>query len=323
MDEMDEMDSGGGTADQTIETHELDDAWNHLVESLAAHLARMTDDGDHLVIELPEGHDGGTTPYAQFAGFGHGLMVRTELGGDAYLTPAHQLSAELWEFLRLLGWQGNDEEELNWFVERPLGDAKLVSAMVVGALREAYGVVHPLLLTYRAWGPAAAAAAELGLSATAEVPVELPESPASPESPEPPMALVPDDRDDLVEMVLMTLDAKYGGRPDVDDDGDVMLTQLDQPVWVRARAEQPAVEIFARVAHAIHSRRATAAELAVLNRDNPWVKWTLRERTVWQHIVIPAMPFAPTHLDAMLDVFLETMTATRDDLAFRVGGRVA
>ena len=44
---------------------------------------------------------------------------------------------------------------------------------------------------------------------------------------------------------------------------------------------------------------------------------------MWQHIVIPGLPFAPAHLDAMLDVFLETMTATRDDLAFRVGGRVA
>ena len=314
---MDETDTGGGTADQTSETSELDEAWNQLEQSLAVHLARMTQDGDHLVIELPEGHGGGTTPYAQFAGFGDGFMVRAELGGDAYLAPANQLSAEWCETLRLMGWQGNDEEELNWFVERPVGDAKLVSAMVVGALREAYGVVHPLLLTYRAWGPVAAAAAELGLNATAEVPAELPESP------ETPMALVPDDRDDLVEMVLMTLDAKYGERPDLDDEGDVVLTHLDQPVWVRARPDQPAVEIFTRVAHAIHSRRATAAELAILNRDNPWVKWTLQDRTVWQHIVIPGLPFAPTHLDAMLDVFLETMAATRDDLAFRIGGRVA
>lgn len=314
---MDDMKHGGGTAGQESETHELDEGWNQLARNLADQLGRMTSDEDHLVLELPAGHDGGTTPYAQFAGFDEGMMLRTELGGDVYLTPASQLGAEWCETLRLMGWQGNHDYELNWFVQRPVGDAKLVSAMVVGALREAYGVAHPLLLTYRAWGPAAAEASELGLSATEEVPAELPQSQATP------MALMPDDRDELVEMVLMTLHTKYGDRPPVDDDGDVVLTHLDQPVWVRARPDQPAVEIFARVTHAIHSRRATAAELAVLNRDNPWVKWTLQDRTVWQHIVIPGLPFAPTHLDAMLDVFLETMAATRDDLAFRVGGRVA
>ena len=124
-------------------------------------------------------------------------------------------------------------------------------------------------------------------------------------------------------MVATTLEAKYGHRPEIDEDGDLVLAHLDQLVWVRVRPDTPAVEILARVAHGIHSRRATAAEIAVLNRDNPWVKWTLQERTVWQHIVFPALPFAPTHLEAMVDVFLGTMSATRDDLAFRVGGRVA
>ena len=88
--------------------------------------------------------------------------------------------------------------------------------------------------------------------------------------------LCPTDRDELMEMVLMVLQAKLGERPPVDDDGDVVLMHLDQPVWIRVRHEQPAIEIFARVAHDVRSRRATAVEVAVLNRDNPWVKWTQR-----------------------------------------------
>ena len=218
--------TGGGTADRERD-HELDQAWNHLAHGLAAHLARMTDESDHLVVELPEGDDGGTTPYAQFAGFGDG-MVRAELSGDAYLAPANRLERRVVRVPAADGVEGNDEEEPNWFVERPVGDAKIVAALVVGALREAYGVAHPLLLTYRAWGPGAAAAAELGLSATRGRAGRAARRRT-------PMALLPDDRDDLVEMVLMTLDAKYGERPTVDDDGDVVLTHLDQPVWVRAR----------------------------------------------------------------------------------------
>ena len=314
---MDEKDFGGDTADQSGATRELDQSWNQLARCLADHLGRMTADEDHLVLELPRGHDGGTTPYAQFAGFDDGQMLRAELSGDAYLTPASRLDAEWCDALRVMGWLGNDDEEPNWYIESPLAEVKVVAGLVVGALREAYGVAHPLLLTYHAWGPAAAGAAELGLSATEDVPVELPDAPDGP------VAFVADDRDELVELVLIVLEVKFGERPDVDDDGDLVLAHLDQPVWVRVRPDTPGVEIFARVAHSIHSRRATAAELAVLNRNHPWVKWTLEERTVWQRIVIPALPFAPTHLEAMVDIFLATMTATRDDLAFRVGGRVA
>ena len=130
-------------------------------------------------------------------------------------------------------------------------------------------------------------------------------------------------RDDLQVMVRMTLHAKYDEEPTVDDDGDVVLTHMDQPVWVRARPDMPAVEIFARVVHDVHSRRATAVEIGLLNRDNLWVRWTLRERTVWQTLLLPASPFVPSHLDEMLDLYLAAMSETRDDLAYRTGAKVA
>ena len=138
-----------------------------------------------------------------------------------------------------------------------------------------------------------------------------------------PLVLCPTDRDELIEMMLMVLQAKLGERPAVDDDGDVVLMHLDQPVWIRVRHEQPAIEIFARVAHDVRSRRATAVEVAVLNSENPWVKWAQRDHTVWQHLMIPGAPFVPAHLDGMIDVFLEAMTKTRDDLVFRVLGKAA
>jgi hypothetical protein len=310
---MNDRHQGGETAHTESSDHELDKAWNDLAHGLTAQLPRMRDESDHLIVELPEGDDDGTRPYAQFAGFGPG-MVRAELSGNAYLAPAYVLTDEWCESLRTMGWSGNEEDEPNWYVERPVEDARNIAALVVASLRQAFGVAHPQFLTYRAWGRNADGAAELGLSASEDVPVEQPFEP---------MVLQPEDRDDLLAMIRMTLHAKYDEEPTVDDDGDVVLTHLDQPVWLRARDDMPAVEIFARVVHGVHSRRATAVDIGLLNRDNPLVKWSMRERTVWQHIVIPALPFAPGHLDAMVDVFLATMTATRDDLALRVGGRVA
>ena len=126
-------------------------------------------------MELPFGGDrgeDGTTPYAQFAGFGDG-MVRAELSGDAYLAPLHRLDAEAASSLSLGGWLGNDEEELNWYVERSVADANLVALTVVWALRDVFGVAHPQLLTYSAWGPNSESAIALGIGASDEVPVEL------------------------------------------------------------------------------------------------------------------------------------------------------
>lgn len=309
---MNDRHQGGGAAHTDSSDQELAQAWSGLTTGLTAQLQRMLDESDHLLVELPDGADGGTRPYVQFAG-GAG-MLRAELSGNVYLAPAYVLTDEWCESLRSMGWGGNDEAEPNWFVERPVGDARSIAALVVAALRLAFGVAHPQLLTYRAWGTNSDGATELGLSATEEVPAEQPSEP---------MVLQPEDRDDLLAMIRMTLHVKYDEDPAVDDDGDFVLTHLDQPVWVRARPDMPAVEIFARVVHGVHSRRATAIEVGILNRDNPLVKWSMHERTVWQHIVIPALPFAPGHLDAMVDVFLATMTATRDDLALRAGGQVA
>jgi hypothetical protein len=318
---MDDMNRGGGSADQMGTTPELDQAWLELRVGLADQLAEMIDEGDHLLIEMPEGRGPGCTPYAQFATFDEGMMLRAELSGNAYLGVAHQLGAESCEALRMMGWLGNDESDGNWYVERPLAEAAVIAATVVGALREVFGVEHPQLLTYNAFGPNADTATAIGLSATEDVPAELPDLPEG--TPQLPTVMTPNDHDALVEMVRATMHARSGALPQVDDDGDVVLTFLDQPVYVRVRDDQPAVEIMARVAHGVHSRRATAAELAVLNRTHVWTMWVLSGRDVFLRLPIPAYPFVPGHLVAMLDVFFAAMTETRDDLAFRVGGRVA
>jgi hypothetical protein len=137
------------------------------------------------------------------------------------------------------------------------------------------------------------------------------------------VALEPGDREELVGFVGQLLREKFEQEPDVDDDGDFVLWHMGQPVWVKVREEQPAIEIFARVAHDVHSRRAAAVEIGLLNRDSLWSRWVLRDRTVWQVVHLPAMPFVPVHVDGMLDLFFAAMSETRDDLALRVRAKAA
>ncbi|RYC10498.1 hypothetical protein EUA94_13310 [Nocardioides zhouii] len=276
----------------------------------------MTSEEDHLIFEMPTGHGDGCTPYVQFAGFGSGTALRAEVSGNAFLAPMYALDLDDSEMLRAVGWQGNDDENPNWFIECAITLAGVAAVMAIGALRDVLKIGHPQLLTYDAFGPNADGAREVGLSATEDVPVE--EVPAAKQP-----ILQPSGRHELIEMVGATLRDHLGELPPFEvRGGHFVLTHLDQPVWVRVRNDQPAVEILARVTRGVHSRRATAADITVLNRRHMWTQWVLHDRAVWMRLPIPALPFAPAHLSTMVDVFLDAMTKTRDDLAFRVGGTV-
>ncbi|WP_460790704.1 T3SS (YopN, CesT) and YbjN peptide-binding chaperone 1 [Nocardioides maradonensis] len=199
---------------------------------------------------------------------------------------------------------------------RPVELAVDLARLAVAALRDGMHLAHPHLLTMSASGPQAALRSMLGLEDSQDVPNE-------PGGPAAPVALAVEDRDELNAAIATVLKAKYGEEPTLDSDNDFVLTHMDQPVWVHAFADRPAVRIMARVAHNVKSRRQAAIELTILNRDSVYVTWTLRGREVWQQTTIYAAPFAPAQLDDMVDVFLSVMSETRDDLALRLGAGVA
>jgi hypothetical protein len=319
---MGEANRGGTPAEARGDgpSPELDAVWQAFESGLVEYLAVMVEP-DHLLVELPDTdpEGDGCSPYVQFAGLDDG-QIRAEISGNAYVLVPYRLGDDACERLRLLGWRGNDEVEKNWYVERLTSASSQIADEVVFALRVLFGVPHPDLLTQRAWGPASHGTSVLGICASDDVPVDEPQAPGAPAGP---MVVEPDSREDLLRAVEGVLRSKFEEEPTVDDDGDFVLHHLGQPVWVRVRDDQPAVEIMARVAHDVYSRRATAVELGLLNRDNLWARWTLRERMVWQSIVVPGMPFAPALFDVMVDLFFEAMTATRDDLALRLRAKVA
>lgn len=314
---------GGTPADPTCV-----EAWATFEDQLAGYLADMVDaaEQDHLILELPGDDESGTAPYAQFAGFDGGTMIRGEVSSNAYLGAGFLLDERSTALLEDAGFvlQRDDEGAAqNWARDVPIAEARALASVVVVALRDVFGIAHPHLLTYQAWGPATEGIDVLGLCATSDVQVDPVVSPSRARRALGKTAYRPKTRAKLHELVGRLLAQKYDVEPVVDDDGDYVLEHMGQAVWVRVRSDQPAVEIMARVAHDVRSRRATSVEIGLLNRDHSWVWWTLIDRSICQSVLIPGFPFVPVHLDAMLDVFMEAMSTTRNDLALRVGGRTA
>ena len=133
---------------------------------------------------------------------------------------------------------------------------------------------------------------------------------------------IAEDCQELKRFVGEALEEKFGAMPDLDDDGDFVLSHMGQAVWVRSHPNSPAISISARVAHGVYSRRASEVEIGILNRRGYFVKWSLRERDIWQEIDMVAIPFVPNHLSNLIDVFFGAMSANRDDLAYRTGAKV-
>ena len=308
--------------------------WGRFELRLAAYLSTMVDPdaGDHLVLEVP-GDSGSTgcAPYLQFAAFGDGAMIRAEVSSNRFLAPGHHLSPQQMRELETLGWCGADAEHPNHYLERSVTEVALVSATTVVVLRDLFHLPYPELLSVQAWGPAATEIAILGLPDTADVPADIVDAPAetgdvptgavdAASAPQVLEVLYTDDRAQLLGCVRDALRERCGVEPTIDEDEDFVLIHLNQPVWIRVGKDDPVVVILARVVHSVRSRRQAAVELGILNRDHPWAKWTLRERSVWQTLLISGQPFAPEHLGDALDAFFASMTETRDDLALRTGG---
>src|SRR3712207_1041351 len=89
-----------------------DQGWPAFERDLSTYLATMVDsaEGDHLILEMPGDSQEGCAPYAQFAAFGSGTMLRVELSGNSYLAPQFRLEPAQVAELALRGWRGGDED---------------------------------------------------------------------------------------------------------------------------------------------------------------------------------------------------------------------
>lgn len=322
---------------------EVDKAWDDLEAALTEYVVAMseTDELDCIVLELPAFDGGKTRPYAQFGSPPGVATVRAEVTGNHYLPPRYHLDQRGMSYFTANGWRGNDEADWNWWMECPIDEVPHVVSQAIWALRFHFGIAHPQLLTHRAWGPTTERADSLGLCASEAVPAEIaleshgtayadahgaelalaageglpPDRPSLIDT----AVIVTEGRESTLESVRTLLWEKTGHDPVTDEDGDFVLEHSGHAVIVQVLDDQPAIQISSRVAHGVHSPQAAAVELAVLNRGDLWLRWTILDDSVYQSVSVPALPLAPVHLIAMLDVFCAGLDRTRDDLSLRLG----
>lgn len=289
--------------------------WNEFEERLAAYLATMADQEDYLILEAPNIHGAATGPYAQFAREGDGQMLRAEVTANTFLAPEARLDTDRVAALEAAGWRLADGDDPNHFCEAPSGNISELARAALTALREQYGVPHPQLLSVQAGGPAAEQVETLGLAGTGDIP----EDSVATES----AAFIaePESREHLIDLIGHALRDHVDVEPEADDDGDYVLEHDGQAFVLQVSDDEPAVEVLARVAHDVPDPRQAEIEIGAFNRDYPWGKWVLIDRSdVVQSLMIPAMPFSSDQLGAMLQLFVAILDETRDDIARRVGG---
>ncbi|HHV22140.1 MAG TPA: hypothetical protein GXZ30_11520 [Propionibacterium sp.] len=314
---------------------ELVALWRKIAETLTGCIdgLGMCEPGDYLRLELigpaPEGCIPPYYPYVQISATGELDQVTVEIPGNVLLHPLYALNEEQVAVLRRTGWGGNDLEagDCDWTLEvnGEVDDYDLISDQLVMILRDYFRIAHPQMLTFRQKGLRPEVEDMLGLTETAKVPLDKPTLAKMGEidGHAVGVAYATENREELLAIVDDVVGEFTDQEAEVDDDGDFVIRHMDQVVWVRVLQHQPAVEILARVAHGVKSPRGAAVEIGILNRDATWVTWTLLDRDIWQKCLIPAQPFAPSHLKGMLQVFFRAMAATRDDLVLRTGAETS
>lgn len=292
--------------------------WDEFEARLATFLATMRNTEDHIILETPDGGGPGTAPYVQVDVIRPGVL-RAELSGNAVLEEVHQLDDEGLRALFGLSWEAPDPDQglPNFHTEVEVEDVEVLAQMIRLALGEQFGVADPELLTYRAWGPAEGSASALGLAATDEVPTDRVGGHGLRRI----SAVVPQSRDQLLALVGETLAEVEDGEVETDVDDDFVLDHGHR-VYVRVRDDEPTIEVFTRVVHDVRSRKRTAVELSLLNRDVRWAKFYLGERSVYMTVTLPGSPYAAEPVRSLVPMFQQTLMRVRDDLALRTGGTI-
>lgn len=310
-----------GTPQERADTRfdrDVERAWREFRVRLADHVALMHD-GDGLVLEpLAEESAGPAGPCVQFYAWDGG-QVRCEVPSDVHLDGDRHLSASDRALLAELGLQEptrspdtpEDGGSPAYWMDRPNTWSDELAVVSVRALREIWGVPHPLFLRIEPFGA----------GRTPEfAPVEpVRETPASAPLP---VALDAAGEDHLRELVESTVQRRIGSSPPWDDDGDLVLRVAGVLLFVGIGQGSGTVDLFAPIVHSITGRTRAAEVVADLNRRWPHLKFVLVEDRVAVALHLPSAPFVPAHLLSGLDRMAEFLETLDIEFASHLGGEL-
>jgi hypothetical protein len=281
-------------------------AWAEFQSRLGEVLSMMDDSADLTIGTEAVTEQGG--PWLRFSSPRRDVL-RCEAAGNATLGEDFQLEAEDLAALEALGWQPPSADgPADFWIERPQEEFDAVAEMAVAALRDVYGVQHPVFL-------APDQLAEV--LHPAPVVLEQPAALAADDL----MAVVPTDRNHLDALVDAELTDMFGHSPLRDTEGDVAIRVGSTMLFLRSTPDAREVVVFAAVVHDVSGRSRAAEILNDMNVEARWVKFQLIRDRVFVTTSVQARPFVPAHLQQAVQVVSQVADGVDEDLAAKLNGR--
>jgi len=296
-------------------------AWAEF-QSRLSEVITLIDDTADLTIGTESGGNG-PAPFVKLSSPQPG-MIRCEAASNAVLGDDFQLSAELLSAMERLGWQPptvgeeqasatqSDEPTANLWIELPQVESDRISELAVAALRDVYGVQHPVFLA-----PDQLAEALQPMQA----PVELDSSNELVVGRTGLQSTMPRDQQHLNDLVDAELAEIYGHLPIRDADGDVAIRVGSTMLFLRTSADGQEIVLFAPVVHDIAGRSRAAEVLNDLNVEARWVKFQLIRDRVFVTLSVLSRPFVPAHLRQAARILSDVADGIDNELAAKLNGR--
>ncbi len=246
----------------------VDGAWREFRQRLADRLAELAED-ESLVVELDEETEDGAAPYCQaLAGPG---VLHVEAVSNVYLAAGSELDEEQERALEGIGFRRPEAEdwsegETSFWLELELREADRAAVMVVRALREVYGVLHPVYLDADGLEPEGAVR-------------PLPPKPQRVQT-DPDEVVRPTSVEEVRAVIDLAVADSYDEAPEWDDDGDLPLPTEDQLVWVSVNKNAPRVLLSCLLVDDVADRQAALVEVNRLNRTEFGLTFFLTDQRI-------------------------------------------
>jgi hypothetical protein len=297
-------------------------AWAEFQNRLSDVISMIDDSADLTIGTESEGD--GPPPFVRLSSPRRDV-IRCEAASNAALGEDFQLSPELLVRMEELGWEpptvGGEhssaadvsQQEANFWVELPQVESDRISELAVSALRDVYGVQHPIFLAPDQLAEVLQPAPP-PIEADAAVKVlELERADLTP--------TMPRDQQHLNDLVDAELAEMYGHRPIRDAEGDVAIRVGSTMLFLRTSRDGQEVVIFAAVVHDVAGRSRAAEVLNDLNVEARWVKFQLIRDRVFVTISVLSRPFVPAHLHQAVRILSDVADGIDDELAAKLNGR--
>jgi hypothetical protein len=297
-------------------------AWAEFQSRLSEVISMIDDSADLTIGTESESH--GPPPFVRLSSPRRDV-IRCEAASNAVLGDDFQLSAELLTEMERLGWQpptvGGEHSSAievtqptaNFWIELPQVESDRISELTVSALRDVYGVQHPIFLA-----PDQLAEVLQPTPPPIEhgAPIRVMEVERAELLP-----IMPRDRQHLNDLVDAELAEMYGHQPIRDAEGDVAIRVGSTMLFLRTSQDGQEVVVFAAVVHDVAGRSRAAEVLNDLNVEARWVKFQLIRDRVFVTISVLSRPFVPNHLHQAVRILSEVADGIDDELAAKLNGR--